>query len=92
MITVNQYFDGNIKSLGFQLDDDRYTVGVFLPGEYAITTEEEEHVTLTVGEFEIRLPGMGWKKLEDGETVVIPKKTGFEVRVMKSASYICLYK
>jgi purine/pyrimidine-nucleoside phosphorylase len=92
MITVNQYFDGNIKSLGFQLDDVSYTTGVFLPGEYAITTEEEEQVTLTVGDFEIRLPGKDWKPVEKGETVVIARRSRFELRVMKPASYVCLYK
>ena len=92
MIKVNQYFNGNIMSLGFQLDDVRYTTGVFLPGEYAITTEDEEHVTLTVGDFEIRLPGEGWKKRASGETVVIPKGCTFDLRVKKPASYVCAYK
>lgn len=92
MISVNRYFNGNIMSLGFKLDDVRYTTGVFLPGEYVITTEDEEHVTLTVGEFEIRLPGEERKKHKSGETVIIPKDCKFDLRVTKSASYVCAYK
>lgn len=92
MITVNQYFDGNIKSLGFQRDHVRYTTGVFLSGEYGITTEGEEHIALTVGDFEIRLPNEDWKTFEAGETVVIPKSCKFDLRVTKPASYVCTYK
>ena len=91
MITVNDYFNGKIKSLGFERDGVSYTVGVFLPGEYKIKTEEEEHISVTLGDFEIRLPKGGWKRIELGDKIVIPESTEFYLKVENVASYICTY-
>ena len=33
MIKLNEYFDGHVKSLGFELDGTPYTVGVILAGD-----------------------------------------------------------
>jgi uncharacterized protein YaiE (UPF0345 family) len=92
MINVNQYFDGKIKSLGFERHGTLYTAGVILPGEYAIDTEKEEHITVTVGEFEIRPPDSDWKTAQIGDTTVIPANTTFDVRVSEPVSYICVYR
>jgi uncharacterized protein YaiE (UPF0345 family) len=92
MIEVNAYFDGKVKSLGFQRENVPFTAGVVLPGEYTFDTEREEHITVTVGEFEVRPPGGGWKIVKLGETVVIPAKSNFDLKVKRSASYVCMYK
>jgi uncharacterized protein YaiE (UPF0345 family) len=92
MINVNEYFEGRIKSLGFELKGTPYTAGVLLPGEYTIDTEKEEHITATVGEFEIRPPGSDWKTTAIGDTIVIPSNASFELRLKESASYICMYR
>jgi uncharacterized protein YaiE (UPF0345 family) len=92
MIKVNEYLDGNVKSLGFVREDVPYTAGVLLPGEYSFDTEKEEHITVAVGEFEVRPPKSGWKMLKVGDTVVIPPKSKFDLRVEKPASYICMYQ
>ncbi len=34
MITVNEYFDGAVKSLGYQTNEGKSTVGVMEEGEY----------------------------------------------------------
>jgi len=92
MIRVNDYFDGKIKSLGFELDRVPYTTGVLLPGSYSIKTEKQEHITITIGDCEVRPPDSGWKKLKAGDTVVIPARATFEMKVEKPASYVCMYK
>lgn len=92
MINVNEYFEGRIKSLGFELKGTPYTAGVVLPGEYTIDTEKEEHITATMGEFEIRPPGSDWKTLAIGDTIVIPSNTSFELTLKEPASYICMYR
>ncbi len=92
MITVNEYLEGKVKSLGFELEGTRYTAGVLLPGEYSFDTEEEEHITVTVGEFEICPPGANWKTVKIGDTIVIPANSAFDLKVKKPASYICMYK
>jgi hypothetical protein len=92
MIRVNEYLGGKVKSLGFELEGTQYTVGVMLPGEYSFDTEKEEHITVTVGGFEIRPPRAGWKKAKAGDTVVIPPNSTFDLKVEKPASYVCMYK
>ena len=92
MITVNEYLEGKVKSLGFELEGTRYTAGVLMPGEYSFDTEEQEHITVTVGEFEIRPPGANWKTATTGDTIVIPANSAFDLRVKKPASYICVYR
>jgi uncharacterized protein YaiE (UPF0345 family) len=92
MINANEYFDGRIKSLGFELKGIPYTTGVILPGEYAIDTEKEEHITVTLGGFEIRPPGSDWKTVKIGDTVVIPANATFDLKISETASYICMYR
>ena len=92
MISVNQYFAGKIKSLGFELRGTPYTAGVILPGEYAIDTQKEEHITVTVGECEIRPPNSDWKTAQIGDTIVIPATSTFDVKVSEPVSYICMYR
>jgi len=92
MITVNEYLEGKVKSLGFELEGTRYTAGVLRPGEYSFDTEEEEHITVTVGEFEICPPGANWKTVKIGDTIVIAANSAFDLKVKKPASYICMYK
>ena len=92
MIKVNEYLDGKVKSLGFELNGIPYTAGVLLPGEYSFDTEKEEHLTVTAGEFEIRPPDSDWKTAKVGDTVVVPAKSKFDLKVAKPASYVCVYR
>ncbi|MGL5697151.1 MAG: pyrimidine/purine nucleoside phosphorylase, partial [Plesiomonas shigelloides] len=38
MLEVNDYFAGQVKSIGFQDGERRATVGVMAPGEYRFNT------------------------------------------------------
>ncbi len=80
MIKVNAYFDGNVKSLGFEREKVAFTAGVVLPGEYTFDTQSEEHLTITVGEIEVQPPGSGWRTVKAGETITIPAKTNFDLK------------
>jgi len=42
MITENQYFDGNVKSLGYETTKGKSTVGIINPGEYTFGTAQKE--------------------------------------------------
>jgi len=92
VIKVNEYFEGRVKSLGFQSEGVPFTVGVVLPGEYTFDTQSEEYITVTVGELEVHPPGSEWKIVKVGETVVIPAKSNFDLQVKIPVSYICRYK
>jgi hypothetical protein len=92
MIKVNEYLEGKVKSLGFELDGNQYTIGVMLPGEYSFNTDKEEHITVTVGGFGIRRKGEDWKEAKTGDTIVVPAKSSFDLKINKPTSYVCLLK
>ena len=91
MIKVNTYFEGNVKSLGFEREAAAFTAGVVLPGAYTFDTESEEHLTITVGEIEVQPPGSEWRIVKAGEAITIPAKSNFDLKVKQPASYICMY-
>jgi hypothetical protein len=91
MIKVNDYFDGNVKSLGFESEGEAFTAGVVLPGAYTFDTQSEEHLTITVGEIDIQPPGFEWRTVKTGETITIPANVSFDLKVKEPASYICKY-
>ena len=91
MIKVNTYFDGNVQSLGFERETVAYTAGVVLPGAYTFDTQNEEHLTITVGEIDIQPPGSEWQRLRTGESIIIPANSNFDLKVEQPASYICMY-
>jgi uncharacterized protein YaiE (UPF0345 family) len=92
MIKLNEYIEGKVKSLSFEINGVEYTTGVMVPGEYSFNTKKEEHITVTVGEFEIRRHGTDWKRMRSGETIVIPASSTFDLKISKAASYVGMYK
>jgi uncharacterized protein YaiE (UPF0345 family) len=90
-ITVNEYLEGKVKSLGFERDGVPFTAGVLSAGEYSFDTEKEEHITVTVGNFEVRPPDSDWRGVNTGETVIIPANSTFDLKVRKPAAYVCMY-
>ena len=57
MLKVNEYFDGNIKSIAYKTDTLPATVGVMLPGDYVFNTNDKEKVTIITGALIIKLAG-----------------------------------
>ncbi len=92
MIKLNEYFNGNIKSLGARIEGQEFTAGIVLPGSYTLPTEKNEHLTVTIGQLEVRLPNSDWQKVKKGETIIVPAKTEFQLKTDKTSSYVCLYK
>jgi uncharacterized protein YaiE (UPF0345 family) len=92
MVRLNEYFDGNVKSLGFELDGIPYTVGVILAGDYTFSTEKNEHIQVVAGEIEIKLPGGPWGTIKKGEVTIIPARSTFDLKLKNPAAYICAYK
>jgi uncharacterized protein YaiE (UPF0345 family) len=91
MIKVNTYFDGNVKSLGFEREGVAFTAGVVSPGSYTFDTVREEHLTITVGEIEIQPPGSEWRIVKAGESVTISANSKVDLKAQQTASYICKY-
>ena len=93
MFSVNEYFDGNVKSLGFENKNGAVTIGVMAAGEYEFGTTTIEHMTVTSGKMTVLLPEETvWKTYNEHETFIVEKNTKFKVKVGESTSYKCVYK
>ena len=93
MSNVNEYFDGKVKSLGFENKNGAVTIGVMAAGEYEFGTSTIEHMTVTSGKMSVLLQGeKQWKTYSEYETFIVEKDTKFKVKVEDSTSYKCVYK
>lgn len=54
MIKENTYFEGGVKSLGFNQQDGDSSVGVMVPGEYTFGTGAAEKMTVIKGMLTIK--------------------------------------
>lgn len=92
MFNVNEYFDGKVKSLGFDNKNGAVTIGVMATGEYEFGTSTIEYMTVTSGEMKVLLPGESeWKVFGEFETFIVAKDTKFKVIVADQVSYKCVY-
>ncbi|UCC60384.1 MAG: pyrimidine/purine nucleoside phosphorylase [Dehalococcoidia bacterium] len=93
MLKVNEYFDGNVKSIGFQSAEGPVTVGAMAVGEYEFGTSQKEIMTVTSGRLKIKLPGTDeWREFQKNETFTVEANQKFQVKVEEESSYICYYK
>lgn len=49
MFKVNEYFDGTVKSIAFDMVEGPATVGVMAPGEYEFGTSQLEVMHVIAG-------------------------------------------
>lgn len=93
MIQINEYFDGNVKSLAYNSGEGKSTVGVMEPGSYEFGTSQMEIMLVVEGEMEILLPlENNWKTIQQGESFEIAANTSFKVKVSGQVSYLCKYR
>lgn len=92
MFNVNEYFDGTVKSLGFDNKAGKVTIGVMAKGEYEFGTSMVEHMTVTSGEMKILIAGeTEWKTYGEYETFRVEKDSSFKVILEDQTSYKCVY-
>lgn len=93
MINVNEYFDGTVKSLGYDSADGKSTIGVIEPGEYEFGTSSHETMVVVEGELVALLPGQSeWKSFKNSESFEVPANSSFKVKATSQTSYLCKYK
>ncbi|MGM9479304.1 pyrimidine/purine nucleoside phosphorylase [Pedobacter sp. GSP4] len=93
MITENQYFDGNVKSLGYQTTEGKSTVGVINPGEYTFGTAQKEIMHVIEGELTALLPGSTeWTSVKAGHSFEIAANASFKVKATVQTAYLCQYR
>ncbi|MFC3563097.1 pyrimidine/purine nucleoside phosphorylase [Pedobacter jamesrossensis] len=93
MISENQYFDGNVKSLGYETADGKSTIGIINPGEYQFGTAQKEIMHVVEGELSALLPDSEeWKLFSAGSHFEVPANSSFKVRSEVQTAYLCQYR
>ncbi len=93
MITENQYFDGNVKSLGYETSDGKSTVGIINPGEYTFGTAQKEIMQVIEGELEALLPeATEWQNFKAGDKFEVSANSSFKVKMTVQTVYLCQYR
>ena len=84
MISANEYFDGTVKSLGYETPHGKSTVGVMEPGDYEFGTDYHETMTVVEGELVVTLPGtFEAVSYKNGQTFEVEANSSFKVRSIK---------
>jgi len=93
MITENQYFDGNVKSLGYETTEGKSTVGIINPGEYTFGTAQKEIMHVIEGELETLLPeATEWQSFKAGGKFEVNANLSFKVKTIVQTAYLCQYR
>ena len=93
MIKVNEYFEGNVKSLSFDNAEGTQSMGIMLPGDYEFGTSTYELMKVISGKLIVQLPDTDkWESFEAGKTFEVEKDKKFKVKVEEQTAYLCLYK
>jgi len=93
MLKVNEYFEGNVKSISLTTSEGPATVGVMAKGSYEFGTSQKEIMIVTTGVLKVKLPGQAeWKTCKPYEQFEVAANQKFQLDVPADASYICYYK
>lgn len=89
---VNEYFDGNVRSIGFENADGRVSAGVMNPGEYEFGTSDDERMVVTCGEMNVKLPDdEEFQTFAEGDEFFVAAGNKFQLKIDAPVSYLCFY-
>ena len=92
MLKINEYFDGKVKSIGFENRDGRVTAGVMAVGDYEFGTSENELMKVVSGELLVQLPGSEtFASFPAGSEFKVAANQTFQLQVKETTAYICIY-
>ena len=90
MLKVNEYFDGNVKSIGFEQKGDKATVGVMEAGDYQFNTAAPERMTVVKGALTIQLADEEeWHTLERGRSFDVTRHSPSRLEWRTPTAYLC---
>jgi uncharacterized protein YaiE (UPF0345 family) len=93
MFKVNEYFEGQVASIGFQTSTLSATVGVMGIGEYEFGTSQKEVMSIVSGMLTVKLPDSEkWEDYAKGEHFIVGANQKFEVKVAVETAYFCTYE
>lgn len=92
MLTVNEYFEGQVKSISFAGADKPASVGVMEAGDYEFGTAAPEIMQVISGALTVLLPGeTEWQTFNAGEQFSVIGNAKFQVKVATQTAYLCIY-
>lgn len=93
MIKVNEYFGGNVKSLGYTSSQGNATLGVMEDGAYEFNTGTAEVMVVIQGQLTALLAGeQEWKSYTNGQEFKVPANSSFKVKSKGQTSYLCKFE
>lgn len=93
MVEVNEYFEGNVKSLVVNSSKGKRTIGVMAPGEYEFDTDKKETMTVISGEFSVYFADEDdWEEFGEGSSFDVPANSKLKVKVAQDTAYLCEYE
>lgn len=93
MINVNEYFDGNVKSLAFEnAAGEKISTGVIVKGEYQFSTEAAERMVISHGTARVKVLGCSdWQSYNAGEEFDVAENSSFKISCTQPVTYVCYY-
>lgn len=93
MLETNEYFEGKVKSIGFQTSSLPATVGVMEIGEYEFATSQKETMTVVSGALTVMLPNSNdWKTYNQGDNFIVEANEKFQLKLEVATAYLCTYE
>lgn len=93
MLKVNEYFDGQVKSIALQTETLPATVGVMEAGEYEFCTSQKEVMTMVSGDLAVLLPDASeWQIVKQGQSFSVAAQVKFKVKAATQVAYFCIYE
>ena len=90
MLKHNVYFDGKVQSVGFERLGRKLTAGVIDRGEFHFGTDAPERMAVVSGELFVKRDGSNeWVGYPAGTVFEVAGKSGFDVRALEPAAYVC---
>ena len=93
MLNINEYFDGKVKSIGFQTSSLPASVGVMAPGEYEFSTTQKETMIVISGQMSVKLPDSEqWQTFKNGDSFIVIANEEFQLKIDINTAYLCTYE
>lgn len=93
MFKVNEYFDGTVKSIAFDMSEGPATIGVMAAGDYEFGTGQLEVMHVIAGALTVKLPGSdNWETFASGSQFSVPANSKFQLKVTQDTAYLCEYR
>lgn len=93
MINVNEYFEGNVKSLAFENNaGEKVSTGVIAKGEYEFGTEAAERMVISHGSARVKVLGCSdWQTYSATESFDVDANSSFKISCTDAVTYVCYY-